>query len=55
MFGVRRPRRSVIYQKDALLAATFVPGGSNNEIFAVAGDGQLCSGMGAMSPPPILI
>jgi hypothetical protein len=32
---------AVIYQKDALLAATFVPGGSNNEIFAVGGDGQL--------------
>jgi hypothetical protein len=31
----------VIYQKDALLAATFVPGGSNNEIFAAAGNGQL--------------
>jgi hypothetical protein len=32
---------AVIYQKDALLAATFVPGGTNNEIFAVGGDGQL--------------
>jgi hypothetical protein len=32
---------AVIYQSDALLAATFVPGGSNNEIFAVGGDGQL--------------
>jgi hypothetical protein len=32
---------AVIYQKDALLAATFLPGGSNNEIFAVSGDGQL--------------
>ena len=31
----------VRYQKDALLAATFAPGGSNNEIFAAAGDGQL--------------
>ena len=31
---------AVTYQKDALLAATFVPG-SNNEIFAVSGDGQL--------------
>jgi hypothetical protein len=31
---------AVIYQKDALLAATFVPG-SNNEIFAVSGDGRL--------------
>ena len=32
---------AVIYQKDALLAATFVPGGSNSEIFVVGGDGQL--------------
>jgi conflict system STAND superfamily ATPase len=31
---------AVTYQKDALLAATFVQG-SNNEIFAVSGDGQL--------------
>ena len=31
----------VRYQKDALLAATFAPGGANDEIFAVAGDGQL--------------
>jgi len=31
----------VRYQKDALLAATFAPGGSNNEIFAAAGNGQL--------------
>jgi hypothetical protein len=31
----------VRYREDALLAATFAPGGSNNEIFAVAGDGQL--------------
>jgi hypothetical protein len=31
----------VRYQKDALLAATFVRGESNNEIFAVSGDGQL--------------
>jgi hypothetical protein len=29
------------YRQEALLAATFAPGGSNNEIFAVAGDGQL--------------
>jgi hypothetical protein len=44
----------VIYQKDALLAATFVPGGSNNEIFAVGGDGQLLSWKGerSMSPKP---
>jgi hypothetical protein len=32
---------AVIYRKDALLAATFAPGGSNNEVFAAAGDGQL--------------
>jgi energy-coupling factor transporter ATP-binding protein EcfA2 len=32
---------AVAYQKDALLAATFASGGSNNEIFAVGGDGQL--------------
>jgi hypothetical protein len=31
----------VRYREDALLATTFAPGGSNNEIFAVAGDGQL--------------
>ena len=31
----------VRYQGGALLAATFVPEGSNNEIFAAAGDGQL--------------
>jgi hypothetical protein len=31
----------VRYEKDALLAATFVRGESNNEIFAVSGDGQL--------------
>jgi len=44
----------VIYQKDALLAATFVPGGSNNEIFAVGGDGQLLfwNGERSMSPTP---
>jgi len=29
------------YQRDALLAATFAPGGTNNEIFAAAGDGWL--------------
>ena len=40
---------AVIYQKDALLAATFVPGGSNNEIFAVGGDGQLLSWNGGRS------
>ena len=27
--------------KEALLAATFAPGGNNDEVFAVAGDGQL--------------
>jgi hypothetical protein len=31
----------VRYQQDALLAATFAPGGTNNEIFAAAGNGQL--------------
>jgi hypothetical protein len=31
----------VRYRFDALLAATFTPGGTNNEIFAAAGDGQL--------------
>jgi hypothetical protein len=31
----------VRYRRDTLLAATFAPGGSNNEVFAVAGDGQL--------------
>ena len=45
---------AVIYQKDALLAATFVPGGSNNEVFAVGGDGQLLfwNGGRSMSPAP---
>ena len=32
---------AVIYQNDAFLAATFAPGGNNNEIFAVGGDGKL--------------
>ena len=31
----------VRYRQDTLLAAAFAPGGSNNEIFAAAGDGQL--------------
>src|SRR5262249_30942305 len=31
----------VRYKQDTLLAATFKPGGSNNEVFAVSGDGQL--------------
>jgi hypothetical protein len=31
----------VRYQQDALLAATFAPGGTNNEIFSVVGNGQL--------------
>ena len=31
----------VRYRRDTLLAATFAPGGSNSEIFAAAGDGQL--------------
>jgi hypothetical protein len=43
---------AVIYQKDALLAATFVPGGSNNEIFAVGGDGQLLFWNGGRSMSP---
>jgi hypothetical protein len=42
----------VIYQKDAILAATFVPGGSNNEIFAVGGDGQLLFWNGGRSMSP---
>jgi hypothetical protein len=29
------------YRRDTLLAAAFAPGGSNNEVFAAAGDGQL--------------
>ena len=47
----------VRYQKDALLAATFAPGGSNNEIFAVAGDGQLLfwNGDAHCHPSAILI
>jgi hypothetical protein len=31
----------VRYRQDALLAATFAPGGSKNDVFALAGDGQL--------------
>ena len=31
----------VRYRRDTLLTAAFAPGGSNNEIFAAAGDGQL--------------
>ena len=31
----------VRYRRDTLLAAAFAPGGSNNEIFAAAGDGHL--------------
>ncbi len=31
----------VRYRRDTLLAAAFAPGGSNSEIFAAAGDGQL--------------
>jgi hypothetical protein len=31
----------VRYRKDTLLAAAFAPGGSNNEVFAATGDGQL--------------
>jgi hypothetical protein len=41
---------AVIYQKAALLAATFAPGGSNNEIFAVEGDGQLLFWNGGRTP-----
>jgi Novel STAND NTPase 1 len=43
---------AVAHQKDALLAATFVPGGSNNEIFAVGGDGQLLYWNGERSLSP---
>jgi len=48
---------AVTYQKDALLAATFIPGGSNNEIFAVGGDGQLLSWDGgpSLAPAPGLL
>src|SRR5262249_7911474 len=50
---------AVIYQKDALLAATFAPGGSNNEIFAVAGDGQLLFWNGgrsmSLTPNPLFV
>jgi len=31
----------VRYRRDTLLAASFAPGGSNHEVFAVSGDGQL--------------
>jgi hypothetical protein len=41
----------VRYQKDALLATTFAPEGSNNEIFAAAGDGQLLSWKGRELSP----
>jgi hypothetical protein len=44
---------AVIYSKDALLAATFVPGGSNNEIFAVGGNGQLLFWNGERSLSPM--
>ena len=43
---------AVSYQKDALLAATFLPGGSNNEIFALGGDGQLLFWNGERSLSP---
>src|SRR6478735_2522370 len=45
---------AVSYQKDALLAATFVPEGTSKEIFAVGGDGQLLfwNGERSMSPKP---
>ena len=46
----------VRYRQDALLAATFAPGGSNNEIFAVAGDGKLLFWNGReLSPVRVLI
>ncbi|MFL6499738.1 MAG: hypothetical protein ACJ8LL_03355, partial [Candidatus Udaeobacter sp.] len=47
---------AVTYQKDALLAATFVPGGSNSEIFAMGGDGQLLfwNGGRSLSPTKLL-
>ena len=44
---------AVVYRQDALLAATFLPGGSNNEIFAVGGDGQLLFWNGGRSMSPI--
>ena len=43
---------AVLYQKDALLAATFLPGGSNNEIFVVGGDGHLLFWNGGRSMSP---
>ena len=43
---------AVVYQKDALLAATFAPGGTSNEVFAVGGDGQLLFWNGERSPIP---
>jgi len=45
---------AVVYQNDALLAATFAPGGSNKEVFAVGGDGRLLfwNGGRSMSPTP---
>jgi energy-coupling factor transporter ATP-binding protein EcfA2 len=43
---------AVVYPKGALLAATFVPGGSNNEIFTVGGDGQLLYWNGEPSLSP---
>ena len=48
----------VRYRQDTLLAATFAPGGSNNEIFAVAGDGQLLfwnGGRATVARRPIVI
>ena len=43
----------VRYQKNALLAATFAPGGINNKVFAVAGDGQLLRWDGGRELSPI--
>jgi hypothetical protein len=41
----------VRYRQDALLAATFAPGGTHNEIFAAVGDGQLQFWNGKGSEP----
>jgi hypothetical protein len=40
------------YRQDALLAGTFAPGGSNDEVFAVAGNGQLLRWKGS-DPSPV--
>jgi hypothetical protein len=41
----------VRYRRDTLLAAAFAPGGSNNEIFAATGDGQLLFWNGRQMSP----